>query len=142
MAAGATPLQKLNAVTNMERAAAGSPNVDFLQYDMGVPTDYTGSLTTNNSRMVLKAKLASTAVGTFVLHYNRIALASVTTLVISKGSATALADVLEQISEQLGLDFEPEDFEHVTLPATGTFVLKAEPGNLIYRGQTNVTVNP
>ena len=142
MPVGATPLQKLNAVVNAERVIAGKATVDFLQYEMSDPTPYSGSLSTRDTRLVMRALLAAAAVGTFVLYYNRISLPLVTGLAISKGAATALADVLEQISEQLGLDFTASDFEHVVLPATGTFVLKAEPANLIYRGQTTVTVNP
>ena len=107
-------------------------------FDFGTPEPYSGSRSTNNTRLYLTPKAGSTAVGRITLYYNRIALSSITGLTVVKGSAVNIVDLLTQINTELGVELVEADIVNGVLPATVGFSLTASSANLIFTGTTSV----
>ena len=81
-------------------------------------------------------------VGRTTIYYNRIDMAaSLTGLIVSKGSATTLIELLPALSEIIGVQLSANDVVPVALPASGSFTLTASATNLLYTGSTSVTLS-
>lgn len=137
-----TPKDKLMAVYNAELQANGKPTIDPADFDMSAPAAYSGPRSTRNTVIYLQPLAASPSFGLATIYYNRVNLATVTSVRVTKGSAATLTDLLPALNIQLGLEFVAADFSPVTLPsAPGTFTLTATSTNLVMTGSTTVTLD-
>jgi hypothetical protein len=76
------------------------------------------------------------------LYYNRIGLATITSLMVTKTTEANVVDLLSQINDELGVSLIASDIVNTTLPSTGPFTLTATATNLIYTGSTSVAYAP
>ena len=137
-----TPKEKLFAVYNALRAGNGQPAINPDDFDMSPPQAYAGPRSNSNSVFYLQPKASSPSFGLATIYYNRVNLSSITTIRISKGSASTFADLLTPLNTELGLSFALTDFASVTIPAApGSFTLTATTGNLILTGSTTITLD-
>lgn len=136
----ATPREKFFAVLNKHLADNSYPTIDPAEYEVGTPTVYSASAYPRNTRLVLDAPLASTNVGRTTVYYDRIDMATITNIVIPKGSAVTVNDLLPAINEELGINLATTDIISAALPASGTFLLKASTSNMLYIGQATITL--
>lgn len=137
-----TPKEKLMAIYNADLVANGKPVIVPDDFDMSPPAAYSGPRSTKTTVIYLQPKAASPNIGLATIYYNRINLASITTLRVAKGSSTTLTELLADLNLELGLAFVASDFSPVALPsAPGTFTLTATAGNLAFTGATTVTLD-
>lgn len=137
-----TPQEKLFAIYNLDRTNNGLPVIDATDFIVGDPEVYSGSRSPKNTRVYLTPKPSSSNIGRITLYYNRIDFATITTLMVTKGAAVNVVDLLPQINEELGITLVAADISNTTLPTTGPFTLTATAVNLVYTGSTNVAYAP
>ena len=92
--------------------------------------------------MYLTPKPASVNIGRITLYYDRISLATITTLMVKKTTETKTVDLVGQLSDELGVVLTASDIVDTTLPSTGPFTLTATATNLIYTGAVQVAYEP
>jgi hypothetical protein len=131
-----TPEEKLAAVFNKDRVDNSLPTIDFNEYVFQAPTPFVG---TRNTRIYAIPALASLYVGRITLYYDRIALSTVVNLSVTKGSATTVHELLDQINEELGIILTTADVADAALPGSGGFTLTATSVNKLFTGSTTVT---
>lgn len=137
-----TVSQKFYAVVNKHLTNLSLPTINPADYNASTPEVYTGSAYPRNTRLVLDAPLESSVVGRTTIYYSRIDMAtSLTGLVVAKGSATTLLELLPALNEAIGIQFGPNDVVPVNLPASGSFTLQASTTNLLYSGQVSITLS-
>lgn len=136
----ASPRDKFFAVLNKHLADNSYPTIDPAEYEMGAPANYAGSAYPRNTRLVLDPPLSSPSAGRTTVYYDRIDFATVTNIVVPKGSAVTVNDLLPTINEELGIALASTDIISENLPTNGTFPLKASTTNLIYKGQATITL--
>ena len=134
--------QKFYAVVNKHLTNLSLPTIDPADYNASSPETYTGTAYPRNTRLILDAPLESSVVGRTTIYYNRIDMAaSLTGLIVSKGSATTLIELLPALSEIIGVQLSANDVVPAALPASGSFTLTASATNLLYTGSTSVTLS-
>lgn len=132
--------EKFLAVTNAKRLADGEPSLSMAEIDWGDPVDYSGARSTKSKRLYLTPKPSSLVVGRSTVYYDQINLSTITTLMVVKGAAAMVADLLPQISDEMGVTLELADITNAALPGSGTtFTLTASATNLLYKGSCTVT---
>lgn len=137
-----TPKEKFIAIYNADLAANGKPTLNPDDFEMSVPANYSGPRSTKNTVIYLQPLASSPYIGLATIYYNRINLATISTLRVSKGSATTLGELLPTLNIELGLNFSTADFTTTTLPSgLGTFTLTASAANLAFTGATTVTLD-
>lgn len=134
MATKPTTLQKFFAVLNRQLTENGKAAIDPTEFGTPVPQAYTGTLYQRNSFVVMDPPIASSIVGRITVMYDRIDFTQFTGIRVEKGAATTLLQLLPAISEAIGIEFTVNDFNNVTLPASGTMTLVASPGNILFTG--------
>lgn len=133
--------QKFYAVVNKHLTNLSLPTINPADYTATVPEVYTGTAYPRNTRLILDAPLESATVGRTTIYYSRIDMAtSLTGLIVSKGSATTLLELLPALSEIIGIQLAANDVVPVSLPSSGAFTLTASATNLLYFGSTSVTL--
>lgn len=137
-----TPKEKLMAIYNANLLANGKPTVNAADFDMSPPAAYSGPRSTKTTVIYMQPKPESPNIGLATIYYNRINLATVTTLRVTKGAATTLEELLPALNTELGLTFTAADFSPVALPAApGSFTLTATAANIAMTGATTVTLD-
>lgn len=131
---------KFYAYLNHKLVEQNSEPIDPADYDPATPETYTGSTPATNSRIIFRPPLISPIIGNTVVYYDRGNLANRSDLVVTRGTATSIADVLDQISDQIGIQLGLNDVVQKNLPASGPVVLEAKPGCLLFYGTTNVAI--
>ena len=137
-----TPKEKLIAIYNQDRINNGLGVIVADDFNLESPQIYSGSRSPKNTRVYLTPKPSSANVGRITLYYNRIDLATITSLMVTKMTETNTVDLLAQISDELGVTLFASDIVDTTLPNTGPFTLTATATNLLYTGSTNVAYAP
>ena len=137
-----TMKDKIFAVYNAQRVADSKPTVLANDFVVGVPADYNGPSSPKDTRIYLTPIAASSSVGRITLYYDRIDLADIITLAITKGAAIMISDVLDQINDELGIELATTDIVDAALPPAGPFTLTASAANLLYKGSCSVAYNP
>ncbi len=133
--------EKFYAVTNKHLTNNSLPPINPNDYTVQAPEVYTGTTYARNTRLVLDAPLESSVVGRTTIYYSRIDMATALQgLMVAKGSATTLIELLPALSEIIGVQLTANDVVPVNLPASGTFTLTASASNLLYIGSTTVTL--
>lgn len=131
---------KFFAVLNKHLTDNSFPAIDPAAFVVNAPTVYSGTAYPRNTRLVLDAPLESTSVGRTTVYYDRINLASITGLQVSKGSATTVFELLPAINELMGIALDANDVVNGVLPASGAFNLQASATNLIYTGLSSLNL--
>lgn len=137
-----TPKEKLIAIYNQDRVNNGLAVIVADDFDLDAPAVYSGSRSPKNTRVYLTPKPSSANVGRITLYYNRIDLATITSLMVTKTTEANVVDLLSQINDELGVTLVTSDVVNTTLPSTGPFTLTATATNLIYTGSTSVAYAP
>lgn len=133
--------QKFYAVVNKHLTNLSLPAIDPADYNVQAPETYTGTAYPRNTRLILDAPLESTVVGRTTIYYNRIDMGTALTgLMVAKGSATTLVELLPALSDIIGVQLSANDVTPVNLPASGSFTLTASATNLLYSGSTSITL--
>ena len=137
-----TPKEKLIAIYNQDRVNNGLAVIVADDFNLDPPQNYSGSRSPKNTRVYLTPKPSSANVGRITLYYNRIDLATIASLMVTKTTQTNVVDLLTQINDELGVTLVASDIVNTTLPSAGPFTLTATATNLIYTGSTNVAYAP
>lgn len=137
-----TPKEKLIAIYNQDRVNNGLAVIVADDFNLDPPQNYSGSRSPKNTRVYLTPKPSSANVGRITLYYNRIDLATITSLMVSKTTEANVIDLLTQINDELGVSLVASDMVNTTLPSAGPFTLTATATNLIYTGSTSVAYAP
>ena len=137
-----TPKEKLVAIYNADRVSNRLAVIDGAEFDIEAPVAYSGSRSPKNTRVYLTPKPASVNIGRITLYYDRISLATITTLMVKKTTETKTVDLVGQLSDELGVVLIASDIVDTTLPATGPFTLTATATNLMYTGSVQVAYEP
>lgn len=137
-----TPKEKLIAIYNQDRVNNGLAVIVADDFNLDPPQNYSGSRSPKNTRVYLTPKPSSANVGRITLYYNRIDLATIASLMVTKTTETNVVDLLTQINDELGVTLVASDIVNTTLPSTGPFTLTATAINLIYTGSTSVAYAP
>ena len=111
-------------------------------FNLDPPQNYSGSRSPKNTRVYLTPKPSSANVGRITLYYNRIDLATIASLMVTKTTQTNVVDLLAQINDELGVTLVASDIVNTTLPSASPFALTATATNLIYTGSTSVAYAP
>lgn len=136
-----TIAQKFYAVVNKHLTNLSLPTIDPADYTVQAPETYTGTAYPRNTRLILDAPLESSVVGRTTIYYSRIDMSTALTgIMVAKGSATTLIELLPALSEIIGVQLGANDVSPVALPASGTFTLTASATNLLYFGSTTITL--
>lgn len=136
-----TPKEKLIAIYNADLIANGKTAINVDDFDMSTPAAYSGPRSTKTTVIYLQPKASSPNIGLATIYYNRINIGTITTLKVTKGSATTLTELLPNLNTELGLTFSATDFSPVSLPSSGTFTLTATATNIAMTGSTTVTLD-
>ena len=137
-----TAKEKLIAVYNYDLTANGRPTVNPAEFEMSAPAAYSGPRSPQNTVIYLSPLPTSPNIGLSTIYYNRLNLSVVTTLRVTKGSATNLATILPLLNIELGIVFATTDFQDVALPAVGSsFTLTATPSNILLLGSCSVMLD-
>lgn len=131
---------KFFAVLNKHLTDNNFPAINPAEFVINAPTVYSGTAYLRNTRLILDAPLESTSVGRTTVYYDRINLASITGLQVSKGAATSIIELLPAINELMGITLTVNDVVNAVLPLSGTFSLEATSSNLIYVGLSTMTL--
>ena len=137
-----TPKEKLIAIYNQDRVNNGLAVIVADDFNLDPPQNYSGSRSPKNTRVYLTPKPSSANVGRITLYYNRIDLATIASLMVTKTTETNVVDLLTQINDELGVTLVASDIVNTTLPSAGPFTLTATATNLIYTGSTSVAYAP
>ena len=138
--ANLTLKEKFLAVTNAKRVTDGEPILLMTDIDFGTPEAYSGSRSPRTNRIYLTPKASSIMVGRATVYFDKIDLATITSLAVVKGAATTIAELLPQINDEMGVALEVTDIVPGALPGSGTtFTLTASAGNLLFKNATTVT---
>lgn len=133
--------QKFYAVVNKHLTNLSLPTINPADYNASAPETYTGTAYPRNTRLVLDAPLESSVVGRTTIYYSRIEMStSLVGLIVAKGSATTLLELLPALSEIIGVQLAANDVVPLALPASGSFTLTASTTNLLYTGSTSITL--
>lgn len=132
------PKEKLVAIYNLDRTNNGLQPILETEFDFGAPETYSGPRSTKNTRIYLTPKASSASVGRITLYYDRINLATITTLAVVKAAEVNVVDMLPKLNEELGITLVAADITNGVLPASGGFTLTASATNILYSGTTNV----
>ncbi len=131
---------KFFAYLNFKLSQQNSEPIDPADYEPATPEVYAGSTPATNTRIIFRPPLISPIIGNTVVYYDRGNLAMRSDLVVVRGAATSISDVLSQISDQIGIQLTLNDVVQKTLPASGPVVLEAKASCLLFYGSTNVAI--
>lgn len=132
------PKIKLAAIYNLKRVEKGLLPINIDDYNFTLPLPYSGPRSVKNTKVYLLPKTSTAEFGRITIYYDRIDLATITGAKVSKGTATAVSQLIDEINEELGIYLDVLDIEEAVLTADPTFVLTASPQCLLFTGQTTM----
>ena len=133
-----TPKEKMFAQVNKQRTTQGLAVLDHNEFTLDIPQAIVGSQTNRNTKCLTFPTAASTFVGPISLFYDRIDLATITTVYVVKGTALNVNDLIPELSLKLGLQFAAGYFENTALPNTPSFTLRATTESALHTGFTTI----
>lgn len=131
IAPGDTKAILLSIVNQMEGSSITTADVDF-----GLPQRATGSLPVRNTKILITPKSDSGYYGIKTLWYNRIHISELGNIVVNKGTATTVSQLLPAINSKYGISLTAGDIvdEALSPAQTGEIVvyLNINPNSLMF----------
>ena len=133
------PYEKIVAINNLRRVQAGLLPINSANYtpDDPIPSPYASRPGAANTFLRLVPIGSGPAIE---IYYDRIDLADLISMEVTKGVAVDIAGVIDQLSDSIGIESTVDDFENIPLPDSGSFTLTASLTNLAFLPSTFVEV--